>query len=246
MSRSPKIARPVWRSSVLARAAAGTALAALLAGCHADRVVESGYPMPYAERHPIRIAEGGAVHEILIGTGRGSLTPLQRAELTSFAGSWRRRGTGGVTIEVPAGSVNEQAAHAATREVRAVLTAAGIPPHGIAVASYVPLPENTLAPLRVVYPTVKAEAGPCGVWPDDLGVADYGLQVENRPYWNFGCANQKAMAAMIDNPADLVQPRSVQAQSAARRRTVIDAYVRGQDTSTEVRDKDGEISEVAK
>ena len=30
---------------------------------------------------------------------------------------------------------------------------------------------------------------------------------ENRPYWNLGCASQRNLAAMVDNPADLVQPR---------------------------------------
>ncbi len=31
--------------------------------------------------------------------------------------------------------------------------------------------------------------------------------IENQPYWNLGCANQRNLAAMVDNPADLVQPR---------------------------------------
>jgi len=30
---------------------------------------------------------------------------------------------------------------------------------------------------------------------------------ENKSYYNFGCAYQRNMAAMVDNPADLVQPR---------------------------------------
>ena len=31
---------------------------------------------------------------------------------------------------------------------------------------------------------------------------------ENQPYYNLGCATQKNLAAMVDNPADLVQPRA--------------------------------------
>jgi pilus assembly protein CpaD len=230
-----------------AKIAAAAALAVLLAGCHANQVIESGFPNAYAERHPIRITEGEAVHEILIGTGRATLTPGQRAELSAFAGGWRRRGSGGVIIEVPAGTANEHAAKASVREVRSVLAAAGVPARGIAVQSYTSLPENTLAPVRVIYPTVKAEAGPCGVWPDDLGAQDWEHQIQNRPYWNLGCASQRAMAAMIDNPADLVQPRREQPPSAARRATVIDKYVQGQDTATTVQDKDSEkLSEVGK
>lgn len=234
------------RSHQIARTAAAAAAVALLAGCNTTHVVESGYPTAYAERHPIRITEGQAVHEILVGTGRGTLTPVQRAELTSFAGSWRRRGTGGVIIEVPAGTSNEQAARASVREVRSVLAAVGVPARGIAVQSYTPAPEDTLAPVRVTYPTVKADAGPCGIWPDDLGVADWSLSVENRPYWNLGCANQRALAAMVDNPADLVQPRSESPASATRRATVMDKYGQGTDTTTKIENKikDKIISEV--
>ncbi|NJL50375.1 MAG: CpaD family pilus assembly lipoprotein, partial [Blastochloris sp.] len=127
-----------------------------------------------------------------------------------------------------------------------LLAAVGVPARGIAVQSYTPLPENTLAPVRVVYPTVKAEAGPCGVWPDDLGVEDWAHQIENRPYWNLGCANQKAFAAMIDNPADLVQPRHEQPPSAARRETVLDKYGKGEETATQRDDKDDKLSEAGK
>ncbi|KAA5603419.1 CpaD family pilus assembly protein [Blastochloris sulfoviridis] len=221
-------------SRLIARAVAGAALATLLAGCHANQVVDSGYPVTVPDRHPIRIVEGRAVHEVLIGTGRGTLTAVQRAELTAFAGNWRRRGTGPVFIEVPAGTDNEQAARIASREVRSLLVATGIPGNGISLQPYQPFPEDTLAPLRVVYPVVKAEAGPCGVWPDDLGVQDMFHQAENRQYWNFGCANQKALAAMVDNPADLVQPRREQAASAARRQTVVEKYIKGEDTATKV------------
>ena len=37
-------------------------------------------------------------------------------------------------------------------------------------------------------------------------IHDYGYN-ENKPYYNFGCATQRNLAAMIDNPADLEQPR---------------------------------------
>ena len=40
-----------------------------------------------------------------------------------------------------------------------------------------------------------------------ISVRPRSAHFENRPYWNFGCANQRNLAAMVDNPADLVQPR---------------------------------------
>ena len=61
--------------------------------------------------------------------------------------------------------------------------------------------------LRLHYPTVTADAGPCGLWPHDLGPTYDREHYENRQYYNFGCANQRNLAAMVDNPSDLVQPR---------------------------------------
>ena len=248
MSRTTATAPTVRSPAFWARAGAGVAFAILLAGCQTtNRVVEQSFPNSYAERHPIAITEGQAAHEILIGRGRARLTPAQRVELTAFAGNWGKRATGGVIIQVPTGSVNEAAARAAVAEVRSVITAVGVPSAGIAVQPYTPPAYNTLAPLRVVYPTIKADAGPCGLWPDDLGVADGFHEIQNRSYWNFGCANQKALAAMVDNPADLVQPRSEQPPSAARRRTVMEKYVQGKPTKTESSsDEDNRISQVGK
>ena len=67
---------------------------------------------------------------------------------------------------------------------------------------------------------MAAEAGPCGLWPQDLGPTYRPSTIENRPYWNFGCATQRNLAAMVDNPADLVQPRGETPAYAARRATV--------------------------
>ena len=76
------------------------------------------------------------------------------------------------------------------------------------VRHYHPEDPRQLATIRLNYPKISAVAGPCGLWPEDLGpsIKDKGY-LENKPYYNFGCAYQRNMAAMIDNPSDLVQPR---------------------------------------
>ena len=48
---------------------------------------------------------------------------------------------------------------------------------------------------------------PAGCGRTISGRPDGAVYIENRPYWNFGCATQRNLAAMVDNPADLVQPR---------------------------------------
>jgi pilus assembly protein CpaD len=55
---------------------------------------------------------------------------------------------------------------------------------------------------------------------------------ENRPYFNLGCATQRNLAAMIDNPADLEQPRAETPAYTARRDIAFDRYRKGTTTAT--------------
>jgi pilus assembly protein CpaD len=71
--------------------------------------------------------------------------------------------------------------------------------------------------------------------------------LENREYWNLGCATQRNLAAEIDNPADLVQPRGEQPAFEPRRSVVLDKYTKGQPTSGTYTGYDkGKISDLGK
>ena len=61
---------------------------------------------------------------------------------------------------------------------------------------------------------------------------------ENKSYYNFGCATQRNLAAMIDNPADLVQPRSETPAYTARRTEGFEKYRKGNPTATSYPDAD--------
>ena len=90
-----------------------------------------------------------------------------------------------------------------------------------------------MAAIRLNYPKISATAGPCGLWPEDLGpsVNNKGY-FDNKPYYNFGCANQRNMAAMIDNPSDLVQPRAETPAYTMRRTAGFEKYRKGTTTAT--------------
>ena len=104
------------------------------------------------------------------------------------------------------------------------------------------------ATIKLNYPKVVADAGPCGLWPEDLGPSFRNpIYQENRPYSNLGCAYQRNMAAMVANPADLVQPRPESPSYTTRRSTVLGKYSRGEATATVYPDADkGKISDVGK
>ena len=214
------------------RLAAVAGLAAMLGGCYSAHENIAAVPDNYRQRHPITLQEGNRTVEVFVGTNRGGLTPAQRADVLAFAQAWKRESTGGVIIEVPAGTPNERAAADSLHEIQSILVAAGVPGQGIAVRPYRPADPNRLATIRIAYPRITAEAGPCGLWPHDLGPADVVAYDSNKPYWNLGCASQRNLAAMVDNPADLVQPRGEGEVYAARRATVLDKYKQGQPTQT--------------
>jgi pilus assembly protein CpaD len=228
-----------------ARLAMAASIAALLAGCHADREIIGSVPNDVRQRHPIAIREGAQTVEIFVGSNRGSLTPAQRADVLAYAHSWKRDATGGVVIEVPAGTSNEVAAAQTLREIRSILHAGGVPGYAIDVRPYRPRHPLKLATIRLNYPKMIATAGPCGLWPNDLGVTLDPSDIQNRPYWNFGCAYQRNMAAMVENPADLVQPRGEAPALAGRRSIVLEKYRKGESTATIYPDANkGKISTV--
>jgi pilus assembly protein CpaD len=221
--------------------------AALLAGCVTDQTMPPNYPLDYRQRHPIAIREGVYTVELFIGTKRGELTLDQRADVASFAHRWRREAGGGVLIDLPSGTPNAGAATGALAEVRAILAAAGVPPSGVEVRPYRPGDPRTMSPLRLNYPRMLASAGPCGLWPHDLGATLDREHNENLEYWNFGCATQRNLAASVENPADLVQARGEAPTYTPRRTTVGEKYRQGNTPATQYTNPDkGKISDVGK
>jgi pilus assembly protein CpaD len=206
--------------------------AVLLAGCTTDQTAIREVPNDVRQRHPIAIREGVHSVELFIGTKRGELTLDQRADVLAFAHTWRREAAGGVMIDLPSGTSNEVAAANAMQEVRAILTNMGVPPQSIEVRPYRPGDPRTLATLRLNYPRMVASAGPCGMWPHDLGPTIDREHNENLQYWNFGCAAQRNLAAQVANAADLVQPRGETPSYTPRRTTVMERYRVGMSPET--------------
>lgn len=225
-------------------AAAGLAIS--LAGCYETPVAQPDYPVDYRLRHPISLREGSRTVEVFVGHNRGGLAPDQRADVLAFAQTWRRESMSGVAIAVPHDRSIDRAAADSMREIRSILAASSIPPQAIYVSAYPPVP-NAVASIRLSYSKMVAEAGPCGQWPADLGPSLDGKDFENRPYWNLGCSTQRNLAAMVDNPADLVQPRGETPPYMARRSVAMDKYRQGANPSgTYVGYDIGKITDIGK
>ena len=190
-------------------------------------------PDDYRLRHPIAIQEADQSIVIFVGHARGGLSASQRADVMGLAQTWLHEGTGAIIADVPVDTPNARAAADSFREIQALLAAAGVPPRGIVVHHYHPDDPRTMATIRLNYPKISAVAGPCGLWPEDLGPSIKNKSYfENKPYYNFGCAYQRNLAAMIDNPSDLVQPRPETPAYTTRRNIAFEKYRKGTTTTT--------------
>jgi pilus assembly protein CpaD len=233
-------------------AAALVALSLVMGACtHTSQEVTgsvASVPTDYRLRHPIVIQESNRTVNIFVGSTRGGLSAPQRADVMGLAETWLREGTGAIIAEVPTGTPNARAAADSSREILALFAAAGVPPRGVTVRNYQPQDPRQFATIRLTYPKITADAGPCGVWPEDIGPSIKNKSyLDNKPYYNLGCANQRNLAAMIDNPADLVQPRPETPAYTSRRSVAFDKYRKGTSTATTYPEADkAKLSDVGK
>ncbi len=226
---------PVDHYRALRRLSALIFLSVALGGCNtsAEVVTTASIPDDYRLRHPIAIREADRSIMIFVGHARGGLSAPQRADVLGLAQTWVREATGAIVADVPVDTPNAHAAAASFREIRELLMAGGVPARAVTLRHYRPEDPLALGTIRLTYPRIAAVAGPCGLWPEDLGPSVWdGSYHENKPYYNFGCASQRNLAAMIDNPSDLVQPRPETPAYTTRRTAAFGRYRKGEQTTT--------------
>jgi pilus assembly protein CpaD len=246
--RSLKITGSSRLATICVRAGLIAGLAASLAACNTTTATDTtgGIPDDYRARHPISLQEGKKTLVLFVGHGRGGLLPTQRAEVLAFARNWQRDATGGVTIDRPMGGATERAANDSLRETMSIIVQAGVPNNGIVIRTFDAAGQKS-SWLRLRYPLMVAHAGPCGLWPDDVG-ADYNVKhFQNKEYYNFGCAQQRNIAAMVANPSDLVQPRAETPPYEGKRSYQMDKWRKGENPTTTYSDaQKGAISDLGK
>lgn len=214
----PRPARAV-RAAWLATAAV---VALLSAGCQHSPTPESLARHDYRLRHPIVISEQAETLDLPVGAETRHLSGGMRRAVADFAHEARAEGVYRVEILVPSGAANEAAAHSVAGELRHTLAKAGIPPQNIDISAYPVGDPYATAPIRIAYPKVKAAVHACGRWTESL-TNDF----ENSDHPDFGCTTQSNLAAMVDNPVDLLRPRESGPADRARRDTVFEKYRKG-------------------
>ncbi|MEQ1707648.1 MAG: CpaD family pilus assembly protein [Terricaulis sp.] len=189
-----------------------------------------------ADRHRIEVEQTSERLEVAVAPSDVSLSPKSRADLGDFASGYLRYGHGALILSAPAGSTNTDAASRLAGEIRMSLVAAGVSYAALASSSYDASGE-TEAPVVVSFARFEAVAPECApLWEQDLA-----HQSNNQAWESFGCASQANLAALVEDPRDLLRARTEDPRDSGRRATVFEAYREGEPTHAE-RSNDEHVS----
>jgi pilus assembly protein CpaD len=182
-----------------------------------------------SERHPILVSQEPASMSIHVPRGSSGMSPAQKAQVGSFLERFRGADAGNskLVVSVPSGSSNEAAIVRVVGDLRGMITSSGFADSNVVIEPYVESRQGG-APIRLAYLRYVAQGPECGTWPANLAE-----ERRNLNYHNFGCAQQRNLAAQIANPADLLGPRTMDPADAERRAVVIDRYRQGKSTPAE-------------
>jgi pilus assembly protein CpaD len=219
--------RRVQAGSLAVKVAAVAVAAFGLAGCeHMDSAPShsAGWTLlDPSQRHPIMVGQKNHAMNVHVGRHQHGLSSSQRAQVYNFLDKYRAidGGNSKVVISVPAGAANEVAAMRAVADIRPLLTEQGFTDASVSIEPY--HADGGQAPIKVSYTRYHAEAPECGQWPDDMAKTKRNLN-----YQNFGCAQQRNLANMVANPADLLGPRTMSPSNGDRRDVVYEKYIKGE------------------
>lgn len=189
-----------------------------------------------ADQHRIEVTQTTARLEINVDPARAALTDKAKEDLNTFASAYLRAGHGALILSTPSGSANADAASTIAGQARIALVTSGVSYAAVAGSTYDASGQPD-APVIVTFARFEAQAPECA----PLYTQDLAHQSDNQPWESFGCAMQANLAAMIEDPNDLLQPRAMDARDSGRRDTVMDLYRRGQVTHAQ-RDNDERVT----
>jgi len=172
------------------------------------------------KNHPIAVTPVYRTLKLSFATPSAGLLPQDEARFDSFVANYKERGNGSVSISVPKGPESS----AVVRYFGERLAKMGIPRSQILVGTHDIVDGDGRVSLS--YISYQASTDQCGNW-----TADITRTAANQVYPNFGCSTQHNIAAMVSDPRDLLQPRTMGPSDAMRRTEVMQKYEQGVPTA---------------
>ncbi len=174
------------------------------------------------DNFPINVEAETVSADITPMAGKKGITAIDAVTVRSMASEYKQRGHGTIKVTAPAG--NSADANAAVKSITRKLHAAGLSEAPVETSSSGPAG----GPVMLSYTRYSTSVYECGLWDDQLS-----RTWRNVPNRNFGCATQNNLAAMLEDPYDLVEPRGMGPADADRRGKVLETYREGEVTASE-------------
>lgn len=220
----------IRRVSAPLRAAAVLLVAGSLSGCaltmleDIDFGIESdsaGADRGYEANNPIKVRPASRILDLPVNTLD---RPDARRAVTNFGRRYVAVGDSALQVAYPndQGPAGRRAAMSAVR----ALVAAGVPRSAVVQGPYdVRTSDRSGLVLSFTAPTAISSGCPAD-WGDPT------RDKQNTTPQRFGCTHQNNLAAMIDRPRDLIEPRALSPIHQGRRDVVLEAYQRGESTGS--------------
>ena len=180
----------------------------------------------YETTHLISVEEASRLIELPIDQ---KLDAQDERRLDAFAREYLADADGLLTIAYPKARAKESRKLVKAASDR--LKASGVPAKRLLRGEYA-VDEHGDRGVVLSYQVQTAYGAECPGFTGD-STRDY----KNRTPRYFGCATQSNLAAMVDRPADLIEPRAVTKADAQRRQTVIERYRLGETTASSDADR---------
>lgn len=171
------------------------------------------------QNHPIVVDTASKSVRLGFSAADAGLMPDDAARFDAFVSQYKADGNGAISVTAPAGPVAQQTLSYFGER----LAAAGIPRSHIMVGTR----NDGDWRVELSYVGYVAHTDACDQW----GYEQASDTASNLPMASFGCAVQHNIAAQIENPRDIVEPRGLSPSDATRRSTVVTTYEKGQPTA---------------
>jgi len=211
----------MWSTKDVTRFASLAAL--LIAGsCAAPMNDGTGYMADPFVNHPITVEPAYHAIKLPYSATDAGLLPDDAAHFSVFVAEYLSSGNGAISITAPAGG------SAAIGYFGERLAALGVPRDKILVGTR---PQGASDDrVEIGFMSYRAHVDGCGA--NDWST-NWGDGADNQPPPSFGCATQKNLAAMVSDPRDLIEPRTMDAADATRRNAVLGHYEKDEVTQTD-------------
>ncbi len=181
---------------------------------------------PTVLRNKITVTESVERLELYAGTAGLHLSARDEKSVAAFLSQYASSGQGPLYISVPSSGAPNQGAVQAQSIVQDYLGRMGMAGRNMQTGHY-KVRGNAVAPVIVSYRRLTTVPIDCSQGASLTHTSN------NQPYGNFGCAQTANLAALIDNPMQLLAPYGLDNAYATRRMTVIDKYNAGEVTASD-------------